>query len=169
MGKLSNIAGTILVILVIVISAPFFVPRLFGIQSFTVLTGSMEPVYQQNSVVYVKSLLPEEVQVGDTITFYKNADTNEVITHRVVGIDEENQKFHTKGDANQSEDTEGVAYSRVVGKVVFTVPCIGFFALFVQSTAGKICEVVVLLAGAMLWYIGFILKKGETSAKGAKS
>lgn len=165
MGKLCNFAGTMLVILVILISAPFFIPALFGIQSFSVLTGSMEPMYPKNSVVYVKTTDPGDIGIGDIITFYKNADSNEVITHRVVRVDREKQAFHTKGDANKSEDVEEVSYSRVVGRVVYTVPHIGFIAMFVQTTAGKVCEVVVLIAGAMLWYISALLKKDKKAEK----
>lgn len=52
-GKLCNFAGALLIVRVILTSAPFFIPGLFGIQSFSVLTGSMEPMYPKNSVVYV--------------------------------------------------------------------------------------------------------------------
>lgn len=165
MGKLCNFAGTLLIVMVILISAPFFIPGLFGIQSFSVLTGSMEPMYPKNSVVYVKTTEPEDIEVGDIITFYKNADSDEVITHRVMRLDREKQKFHTKGDANKSEDVEEVSYSRVIGKVVYTVPHIGFIAMFVQTTAGKVCEVIVLIAGVLLWYIASLLKKGRKTAE----
>ena len=44
--------------------------RIFGIQVFGVLTGSMEPSYPTGSLIYVKDVEPQELKLGDPVTFY---------------------------------------------------------------------------------------------------
>ena len=43
------------------------------------------------------------MQVGDAITFVLNEDLD-VVTHRVISIDAENEHFYTQGDANDAPD-----------------------------------------------------------------
>ena len=64
-----------------------------------VLSGSMEPTYHVGSLIYVKDADPEEVQVGEPITFKISDDT--MVTHRVVAIDPGGPNLQTKGDASR--------------------------------------------------------------------
>ena len=45
----------------------------------------MEPTYHVGSLLYVKKIAPEAVQVGDPITFVLDENLT-VVTHRVVEI-----------------------------------------------------------------------------------
>ena len=49
-----------------------------------------------------------------------------MVTHRIIGIDEEAQQLHTQGDANETEDAAPVAFTNVVGKVFFHLPLLGY-------------------------------------------
>ena len=69
LSKALNITATLLMALVILLTVPLTIPRLFGYQIYGILTDSMEPVYPVGSVVYVKPAEPEDIQVGDAITF----------------------------------------------------------------------------------------------------
>ena len=80
--------------------------RLFGLQVYTVLSGSMEPTYHTGSLIYVKKVDPYTIRDGQVITFM--LDENTIATHRVVGVvpDEEDStvvRFRTKGGANETE------------------------------------------------------------------
>ena len=55
--------------------------RLVGLRPLVVLSGSMEPTYHVGSMVYVKSVDPESIEVGDPITFLINEDLD-MATHR---------------------------------------------------------------------------------------
>ena len=101
--KVWNAVTTVLVILVAVLALLLVGVRLVGLRPMCVLSGSMEPTYHTGSLIYVKPCAPEDVQVGDPITFVLNEDLD-VVTHRVVSIDAENQHFYTKGDANDAPD-----------------------------------------------------------------
>ena len=118
MKKFIKIVTDILLVIVLVIAAVLYIPRLMGLKTYKVLSGSMEPEYHVGSVVYV------EKSSIDDITFYINDNT--VVTHRVIDKDNDTESFHTKGDANETEDGGSVAYDKVVGKVVLNVPYLGY-------------------------------------------
>ena len=59
------------------------------------------------------------MQVGDAITFVLNEDLD-VVTHRVISIDAENEHFYTQGDANDAPDGAPVYFKNLIGP-----PCTG--------------------------------------------
>lgn len=137
--KVWNTVTTVLVVLVVILALLLVGVRLFGMQVFMVLSGSMEPTYHTGSLIYVKKVDPYELQSGDVITFMLDEDT--VATHRIVGIvpDEEDPsviRFRTKGDANDVEDATLVHYKNVVGKPVFTIPKLGYVSNYIQNPPG---------------------------------
>lgn len=146
-----SIAGTICVVLVIFAAFPFTLPRIFGIEIYGILTGSMDPACPTGSLVYVKSVNPESLQEKDIVTFQKG---NLVITHRVVKNDVQKEELITKGDANNANDIQPVAYKQIKGKVALTVPLLGYLALRLNSAAGISVCVIILALGLMLWVLG---------------
>ena len=146
-----SIAGTICVVLVILAAFPFTLPRIFGIEIYGILTGSMDPACPTGSLVYVKSVNPESLQEKDIVTFQNG---NLVITHRVVKNDVQKEELITKGDANNANDIQPVAYKQIKGKVALTVPLLGYLALRLNSAAGISVCVIILALGLMLWVLG---------------
>ena len=146
-----SIAGTICVVLVILAAFPFTLPRIFGIEIYGILTGSMDPACPTGSLVYVKSVNPESLQEKDIVTFQKG---NLVITHRVVKNDVQKEELITKGDANNANDIQPVAYKQIKGKVALTVPLLGYLALRLNSAAGISVCVIILALGLMLLVLG---------------
>lgn len=147
----------------ILAALPLTLPKLLGYRIYGITTGSMEPELPKGSIVYVKTAEVEDIRPGDRITFVMGTDTEKVTTHRVVEIDEENQQFITKGDANASEDAQPVKFSRLVGKVVLGVPVLGTVSLYLHSAAGMaVCAGIFALALA-LWKIVAKMKLKESS------
>ncbi|MBR4087262.1 MAG: signal peptidase I, partial [Clostridia bacterium] len=103
--KIWNILSTALVVLMVSCAVFLMGSRLVGYQCYTVISGSMEPKYSVGDLIYVKKVDPTAIHVGDDITFVLNEDLV-VATHRVVRIDAENQRFYTKGLANEIEDND---------------------------------------------------------------
>ena len=62
LAKIFSIGGTVLLILVIVLCIPITVPRLFGYDIYTVISGSMEPAIPTGSLIYTKEIPPKEVK-----------------------------------------------------------------------------------------------------------
>lgn len=138
--------------------------RIVGFTPYAVLSGSMEPAFHVGSLIYVKSVDPEDIKVGDAITFRLSGEDT-AATHRVIEIDRENQCFYTKGDANESPDASPVPYSSVLGRAVFTVPKLGLFSSWLSSAQGKyaaISGVGLLLLLIILPEILFKDGKGKT-------
>lgn len=109
-----------------------------GYSASTVLTGSMQNVYPQGSLIITKSVDPTTLQVGDDITYMATEDST--ITHRIVEIVPDGAgtlngelAFITKGTNNNSPDPDPVIASNVVGKVVFSSYAAGQATLFLKT------------------------------------
>lgn len=83
-------------ILVIVLCIPITVPRLFGYDIYTVISGSMEPAIPTGSLIYTKEIPPKEVKKEDVIAFYRGTDSGAIVTHRVVKNQTVSGKFTQK-------------------------------------------------------------------------
>ena len=131
------------------------ITRLFGGQAgnfkiLTVLSGSMEPEIHTGSIVAIKSAM--EYKIGDIITFGKISKTQTPTTHRIFEIKDNNgQKIYiTKGDANNSPDMKEVLGSEVVGKVIFSVPYLGYAVDFAKKPFGFML-IIVIPAAAIIF------------------
>jgi len=130
--------------------------RLFSVQS-----GSMEPAIGLGSVVVV---IPQESYgKDDVITFRSERSAKETNTHRVVEVLEDKDlnriEYRTKGDANEDPDSEPIPLRRVVGKVVFSVPYLGYPISFAQTQTGLI--VLVVIPATLIAYSELISIKNE--------
>lgn len=152
MKKLWDVISGILVAVVVLIAVFLLGSRLIGYQVFNVISGSMEPTYSIGDLIYVKDVEPEEIEVGDAITFILNEDLV-VATHRVIEIDAENSYFYTKGDANSTADAAPVHFNNVIGVPVFSIPYLGYLSDFIQNPPGMYIAIgigLVLLAAVFL-------------------
>jgi signal peptidase len=150
--KIWDAVSTVLVVLVVVFAVFLMGSRLVGLQVFHVISPSMEPTYSVGDLLYVKSVDPDSVKVGDPITFVMNEDLV-VATHRVVAVDGHNRQFTTKGDANKNEDAAPVHFNNLIGIPKFHVPMLGYVSDYVQHPPGTyfaIAFCVVLLAAVFL-------------------
>jgi sortase B len=148
--------GILLMVLVIVACVPLTIPRLFGYQEYTVVSGSMEPKLPVGSLVFVKHVNPHDLRVKDIIAF-ESGDV--VVTHRIVSLDLKSKEIITKGDANDVSDATPVTYKKVLGKVTGHLPLFGKFAAALSGVLGKIIAFVILLVGVYLSDIGEFQEK----------
>lgn len=132
--KIWNAGITLIVVLLAVLAALIAGPRLFGMQVYCVLSGSMEPSFPTGSLLYVQKTDPSAVQAGDSITFLL---TNEMpATHRVTRVDTEKQQFWTKGDNNDHEDAAAVPFQNLLGRPVICIPYLGYVSNYIQHPPG---------------------------------
>lgn len=142
--KKKLILKTISSIIVIIIALLAFLLvgiKIFGFQIYTVLSGSMEPNYHVGSLVYTKKVEQKELKKDDVITFYLSGNT--IATHRIEEIVKEDGEiyYRTKGDANETSDAKLTSFDKVIGKVVFTVPLLGYLSVFVQQPVGRVVSI----------------------------
>lgn len=156
-SKICNLITTLIVIVIIGIILVLVVPRLMGYDTYAVLSGSMEPYYHVGSVVLVdKKAKPEEIEVGDPITFQKTDSM--LATHRVVEVDAEKREFVTKGDANDVIDIAPVSFDQMVGKAGISIPWIGYISIYIKTKKGMMAAAGVLIILIMLYLIPEILE-----------
>ena len=128
------------------------VPGLFGRTPLIVLTDSMYPEIKSGDIIICKDISPEDVKVGDVISFFDPADKNgvAVVTHRVIEIitdDDGELYFRTKGDNNNADDKIAVPAENLVGLWTETrFAGLGHVALFMQSTWGLVVCIFLPLA-----------------------
>ena len=112
--------------------------RIAGYQLFIVLSGSMSPIFDTGSVIFVKDIAPQDIVVGDIVTFLGAGDTGKTVTHRVIDITSESGdlRFTTKGDANNVTDSSKQVPENVIGKVRCQIPYLGYFLEFSRTKTG---------------------------------
>jgi len=128
-------AVLVLVVLLLIFTA--FNP-IKSFQVLRVMSGSMEPKIKVGSVVFIQKINPENLKKNDIITYASEENPDMLVTHRLVEIEEkENQTvFKTKGDANNSKDMAEVSPSQIKGKVVFSLPFLGYLSIWIRKPAG---------------------------------
>ena len=157
--KICNILSAIVIAILIVIGGLLLIPKFIGYDTFAVVSGSMEPNIPVGSIVYVHQQEFNDISVGDVISF--KISSTEMVTHRVTKIDQQNQTFHTKGDANDTEDGQPVEYDNVIGMVAFSIPYLGYLTLYIKTPLGiaAICAVVFVII--ILNYLPEVFEKEE--------
>lgn len=106
--KIVTIAIIFISIIIVVQKVTNNAESFLGFRIFRVQTGSMIPKYQIGDVILVKETEPENIEIGDDITYQgeTGAVSGILVTHRVIDIEEVDGKrvFHTQGIANYAED-----------------------------------------------------------------
>lgn len=144
--------STVVIACLVVFAIALAGVRVAGLTPYAVLSGSMEPAYRVGDLVYVAHSDPQTIQVGDTIAFVSDSAL-QTITHRVAAVQADGSSFTTKGDANDSVDGAPVAAENVLGKVVFSLPKLGYVSAFLTSEAGRWVGVAVVLALVLVLFV----------------
>lgn len=168
-AKIWNWISSILVGIVLLLAIALVGVRLIGLKPYVVLSGSMRPVYDVGSLIYVKSVDYKDLKVGDDITYLLSE--NIVVTHRIIEVlvDEEDPdtiRYFTQGVANDVPDGTSVHYKNIIGKPVFSIPYLGYVSNYIQSPPGMY---VAIAAGAILILLVFLPDIFEDDDKQKKS
>lgn len=140
-------------------------PPLAGMQVLTVYSGSMAPTIKTGDAVVIRPVLSADLRVGDVVTYRPADDPSKLITHRIDSIRYEvtasggygDYILTTKGDANASLDAPWRASPKdVFGRVVVTLPKLGYVRSFFSSGRGKI---VALVAFAVFLAAGSVSRR----------
>lgn len=153
--KVITVLGLILFIAIVTLgitivyksySEPNKIPSVFGWKPFIVLSGSMEDTIMPGDLILTKEIDALELKEGDIISFRTNKYN--VITHRIINIVDENgeRKYYTKGDNNNSADSEPVCNEQIEGIYRYKIPKLGEIALNLQKPIGiVICVTLPLI------------------------
>lgn len=113
-------------------------PMPFGFGAAIVLTGSMEPTFSANDLIFVREC--DSVTEGEIVVYQ---DGGSLVVHRVIAVD--GQQITTQGDANNVADNP-IDFSAVKGTVLFWIPRVGTAVSLIKSPIGTICLIVAAIA-----------------------
>ena len=133
------------------------IPKVLIVES-----GSMEPTIKTGSLVF--SLPSDTYKQGDIVTFKQSAASKTLVTHRIVY--KYDNDFFTKGDANKTIDNGRVSKDQIAGKVIFSVPHVGYLGNFAKTPQGFI--LLVIVPATIIIYEEFLYLKGEITKLIAK-
>ncbi len=120
---------------------------MFNFRLFTVISGSMEPKYKIGDVLVAVETKPEDIKVGDVISYLGKTGSfqDKVITHQVIKIEKDEQGkhyYHSKGLANAIEDPI-VEEDQLYGVVKYKVKTLSLVYKIVGKPLGFFLFVVV--------------------------
>ena len=140
------------------IKNPNETPDVFGIKTFTIISGSMEPNISINDLVIIKEVDKSEIKKGDIVSFKING---EIITHRVINVETDTNGeplYTTQGDANNIQDYNKVKFENIEGKYIGKIPKVGKIVITLKNKETLTVLIVLLL-------IIYVLEERNSSKK----
>ena len=116
---------------------------------YTIVSPSMTPYINVYDVVLnVRADKPENIHVGDVITYKSTAANSEgmTITHRVISADQlpdGTYEYKTQGDNNSEPDSVYVTFDNVIGKEVLVIPKLGKIQFFLANQRGWLILLII--------------------------
>lgn len=141
----------------------FDTPSFYIYKAYIISTESMEPEIKKGDVIIIKKVDEEDLEVNDIVTFKLK---EQVITHRIVRIEksEEGNQYITKGDNNNVEDREILAFNDIEGKLVMKIPNLGNIVAGLKN--GIVIILVILIA--LIMYLNRIGMKEKSEIRREK-
>ena len=131
---------------------------------FTVVTGSMEPVYNVGDVVISKEVEPSTINKGDDVVYLgeKNDFKDKIVTHRVIKIENKDGEYYftTKGVANDYSDPV-ISSDQIYGKVVYKPVVLSFLSGILNTRLGFYLLIFVPVAFLIFLEILDYIKRKE--------
>jgi len=158
---LNFLLGIALIFIGFIVGFIFFTNNgyLTGYKLLMVQSGSMEPTIMTGDVILIKK--SSEYLVSDIITF--EDVQSRIVTHRIFSLSENSKnEFITKGDANRTEDNAIVVVSDILGKVVYTIPSLGYLIVFAKKPIGIV--VLLIIPSILIVFdevFGIFFRKGN--------
>jgi signal peptidase I len=145
-----KIIFTILLVVMVVTFTMTTFPLSKKIKIQRVMSGSMEPALRVGSVVLSQKIDTTTLKPGDIITFNSVKEQGGTITHRILRINQAQgvTVFTVKGDANKTADIDPVKAADIQGKVLFSIPLLGYVSVWMKTPIGFI--VLVILPAAII-------------------
>lgn len=119
-----------------------------GFRSFIITSDSMDPVLEVNDLVIIKFVEPEELEVGDIITFktyLSEIGRYGYVTHNLIDIDEVNGEtvYVTQGERHYSDLVDSwytadgepiyITDDLLEGRYLFKIPKLGYIRYLITE------------------------------------
>jgi signal peptidase len=136
--------------LVVAVAAVFFV---YHARPQIVMTGSMAPAIPLGALILTVPLRGEAVP-GDVILF-PHPWRHATVVHRVVAVERGavDSDYVTKGDANEQEDGWRTSVASATGRLIATIPYLGYVLAVVGLPVVRLSVGLLVLAFLLLTLI----------------
>lgn len=166
-GNVCFVAVVALLGLLVFASAGGNTPSLFGYRVLRVVSGSMEPLIQEDTCILIRETDTDGLEVGDIITF---VSTDPAIygyynTHRIYDIYEDaagERCFITKGDSNEYPDAYDVTADRVVGVFRGELPGGRLLGALISKLHERNVYFLVVILPLLLCLISYVWQLGSS-------
>jgi signal peptidase I len=140
------------------------IPSVFGYQSLTVVSGSMEPTLGVGSVVIDEVISPLDARPGDIVTF-KDPLKPRQLTHRLqkVRVEGDTAYMTTLGDANDAPERWTVPVDGQIGRVVAHLPKLGYAREALSGRYARLAALAAVLAFGALMLVDLWRPKGRSA------
>jgi len=128
-----------------------------------ILSGSMRPGFAIGGVAITQTIPTSQLKVGDVAVFHPPFLNSVTYIHRIISIKKVNKQYiiRTKGDDNPVADPWLLKITSKHSYVTrFTLPFIGYMAVWVHSNHGK--KVLLTIVGILaIIFVASILLEYE--------
>jgi len=139
--KIRNKLFAILGVIIFLLAALIWVPRMFGMNTYYVSSDSMEPTIRKGSLAFTQQVELKDIRVGEDVLVFTSPVNQKNFMHRVIYINKTEQLIFTKGDNNNVADPVPASFEACKGKVVFNIPLVGYAAWALDTLPGKIAVI----------------------------
>jgi len=163
-----GLSGALLVFVILLAALLIVVPKIAGATPLTILTSSMEPGFPPGTLIYVLPVEPDDVHIGDIVTYQIRSGYPDLITHRVVSISSTEggeSSFILQGDNNGAPD-QPIKPEQIQARLWYAVPYMGF----VNSTVNgeNRSWIIPVIAVGLIAYAVFLVISGVVGATGKR-
>ena len=120
----------------------FDTPQFYIYKAYIISTESMQPTLNKGDVIIIKKAKKEDLKENDIITY---KDKGEIITHRIVEIKPNGNKYITKGDNNIAKDEQSLSFEDIEGKLVLKIPHLGNMVAGLKNGIVIILTILIFL------------------------
>ncbi len=126
-----------------------------------ILSGSMRPGFSIGGVAITQTIPTSQLKVGDVAVFHPPFLNNTTYIHRIISISKSDKQYviRTKGDDNPTADPWLLRITSKNSYVTrFTLPFIGYLAVWVHSYNGR--KALLTIAGiiAIIFVMSLLLE-----------
>lgn len=159
------LSGALLLLVLALAVILIVIPKVAGGMPLTILTSSMEPGLPPGTLIVVRPVNPDDLRIGDVVTYQMQSGRPGVITHRIIAVvssSDGSRSFTFQGDNNAAPDSEQIREVQIQGRLWYSVPLVGFVNTGVNGPNKS--WVIPVAAGLLLTYSGYMVASGTVAA-----
>jgi signal peptidase I len=149
-----DLALAALVAAVLLVGLTAYLASAVGGRALAIRSGSMAPAIGVGALAVAIPQDPATLQVGDVVTVKLTGGT--ILTHRIQAVVQQDDRrmFRLRGDANPAPDPVLVTQDQLLGRIVISVPLLGFLLALMSMPIGVLA---LLSIGATLLAAGWLV------------